>query len=246
MAKLTNKVIIVTGGSGLIGSHIVRKIREEGGICINAEIKAETNLEQGTIQCDITNASSIQHTIDSILQHYNRIDGLVNNAYPRTKDWGVRFEDIPEESWKQNVDMQLNSAFMFCQKMLPVMQLQQQGSIVNISSIYGTVGPDFGVYEGTPMTMPAAYAAIKGGLVNFSRYLASYYGKHNIRVNCVSPGGIFDNQMELFVKQYEAKVPMRRMGKPEDIAPSVAFLLSDEASYITGHNLMVDGGWTAI
>lgn len=246
MGKLTNKIIIVTGGSGLIGRHIVRKITEEGGICLNAEINVETNLEQGTVKCDITRADSIQQTIDTILHKFGRIDGLVNNAYPRTKDWGVRFEDIPVESWKENVDMQMNSVFMFCQKMMPVMQKQKQGAIVNISSIYGTVGPDFGVYEGTPMTMPAAYAAIKGAIVNFTRYLASYYGKDNIRVNCVSPGGIFDNQMELFVKQYEARVPMRRMGKPEDIAPSVAFLLSDDASYITGHDLMVDGGWTAI
>lgn len=246
MAKLNNKVVIVTGGNGLIGSHIVRKISEEGGLCINAEIQVETNLEHGTIQCDITSASSVEQTIEIVLKKYGRIDGLVNNAYPRTKDWGTRFEDLPAESWKQNVDMQLNSVFMVCQKILPVMKQQQQGAVVNISSIYGTVGPDFGVYEGTSMTMPAAYAAIKGGLVNFTRYLASYYGKDNIRINCVSPGGIFDNQIDLFVKQYEAKVPMRRMGKPEDIAPAVTFLLSDEASYITGQNLMVDGGWTAI
>jgi NAD(P)-dependent dehydrogenase (short-subunit alcohol dehydrogenase family) len=246
MAKLNNKVIIVTGGSGLIGRHIVSKITEEGGLCINAEIEAETNLEKGTIQCDITKAGSIEQTIEMVLKKYGCIDGLVNNAYPRTNDWGTRFEDIQAESWKQNIDMQMNSVFMVCQKILPIMQQKKQGSIVNISSIYGTVGPDFGVYEGTPMTMPAAYAAVKGGVVNFTRYLASYYGKDNIRINCVSPGGIFDNQMELFVKQYEAKVPMRRMGKPQDIAPAVAFLLSEEASYITGHNLMVDGGWTAI
>jgi NAD(P)-dependent dehydrogenase (short-subunit alcohol dehydrogenase family) len=108
------------------------------------------------------------------------------------------------------------------------------------------VGPDFGVYDGTEMTMPAAYSAIKGGVVNFSRYLASYYGPDNIRINCVSPGGIFDNQNDIFIKQYERRVPMRRMGLPADIAPSVTFLLSDAAGYITGHNLMVDGGWTII
>jgi NAD(P)-dependent dehydrogenase (short-subunit alcohol dehydrogenase family) len=96
------------------------------------------------------------------------------------------------------------------------------------------------------MTMPAAYSAIKGGVVNFSRYLASYYGPHGIRINCVSPGGIFDNQNEVFVSQYEKKVPLRRMGLPDDISPAISFLLSDESKYITGQNLIIDGGWTAI
>ena len=120
------------------------------------------------------------------------------------------------------------------------------GSIINIGSIYGVVGPDFNVYENTELTMPAAYSAIKGGVINFTRYLASYYGKDNIRVNCVSPGGIFNNQTTEFVKNYEYKVPMKRMGNPEDISPAVSFLLSDDSTYITGQNLTIDGGWIAI
>ena len=245
-SRLEKKIIIVTGGWGLIGRHIVSDILAEGAICVNAELNCTTNESLAQIQCDITSESSIKNTIESVLNKYGRIDGLVNNAYPRTQDWGVKFENIPHESWKANVDMQMNSVFMFCQNILPVMSRQNAGSIVNIASIYGTVGPDFNVYEGTEMTMPAAYSAIKGGIINFSRYLASYYGKHNVRINCVSPGGIFDQQPEQFVKNYEARVPMRRMGKANDIAPSVRFLLSDEASYITGQNLIVDGGWTAI
>jgi NAD(P)-dependent dehydrogenase (short-subunit alcohol dehydrogenase family) len=127
------------------------------------------------------------------------------------------------------------------------MKVQNSGSIVNFASIYGVVGNDFTIYENTDgMTSPAAYAAIKGGLINFTRYLASYYGKYNIRVNCISPGGIFNNQHPEFVKQFEYKVPMKRMGTPKDIAPSVGFLLSEESTYITGHNLIIDGGWTAI
>jgi NAD(P)-dependent dehydrogenase (short-subunit alcohol dehydrogenase family) len=126
------------------------------------------------------------------------------------------------------------------------MKERRSGSIVNISSIYGSVGPDFSLYAGTEMTMPAAYSAIKGGIVNFTRYLAAYYGSYGVRVNCVSPGGIYDGQPEQFVQRYKAKVPLQRMGLPEDIAAPVAFLLSEEAAYITGHNLMVDGGWTSI
>lgn len=128
------------------------------------------------------------------------------------------------------------------------MKEQNFGSIVNVASIYGVVGNDFTIYEGYGGTSPAAYAAIKGGIINFSRYLASYYGKYNIRVNCVSPGGILDtaHQNASFIERYSEKSPLKRLGNPEEIAPAINFLLSDEASFITGHNLMVDGGWTAI
>lgn len=243
---LKDKIIIVTGGSGLIGKALVTDIKQKGGIVINADIGVETNLLSGNIKMDITSDQSIQAGINLIVAEFGRIDGLVNNAYPRTKDWGTKFEDIDPQSWRTNIDMQLNSYFVCCQKVLQVMAVNNYGSIVNIASIYGVVGNDFNLYEEYGGTSPAAYSAIKGGLINFTRYLASYYGKKGIRVNCVSPGGIFDNQHPSFVKRYEAKVPLGRLGKPDDIAPSVSFLLSDEAKYITGQNLIVDGGWTSI
>jgi NAD(P)-dependent dehydrogenase (short-subunit alcohol dehydrogenase family) len=124
------------------------------------------------------------------------------------------------------------------------MRKQEQGVILNFSSIYGVVGPNFNIYEGTEMTMPAAYSAIKGGIVNFTRYLAAYYGKYNIRVNCISPGGVSDNQNENFIKEYNKLTPLGRMAMPDEIAKAALFLISDESSFITGHNLIVDGGWT--
>ena len=246
MANLEGKIIIVTGGSGLLGKCIIDKIKEEKGLAINADINVETNDDLTNIKCNITDETSIKNAIQTICKKYGKIDGLVNNAYPRTKDWGFKFEDIRYDSWQKNVDWQLNSQFLFCQQVFEVMKVQGSGSIVNMASIYGVVGADFTVYEGTHMTMPAAYSAIKGGIINFSRYIASYFGKFGIRVNCVSPGGIFDNQNETFVQNYEKKVPLGRMGNPDDIAPAVSFLLSSEAKYITGHNLIIDGGWTAI
>jgi NAD(P)-dependent dehydrogenase (short-subunit alcohol dehydrogenase family) len=241
-----DQVVIVTGGSGLLGKEIVADTKRKGAIVINADINVETNLHAGTINIDITDDNSVQTGIDQILAEYGRIDGLVNNAYPRTNDWGTKFENIDPASWRANVDMQLNSYFVCCQKVLKVMAQQNSGTIVNIASIYGVVGNDFTLYEEFGGTSPAAYSAIKGGLINFTRYLASYYGHKGIRVNCLSPGGIFDDQHPSFIARYEAKVPMRRLGRPDDIAPVASFLLSNEAKYLTGQNIIVDGGWTII
>lgn len=246
MINLKDKIIIVTGGNGLLGSEIIFQLKKQGALVINLEINIKTNEALTEVECDITNPKSIIDSIELIVKKYSKIDGLVNNAYPRTSDWGNKFQDIQIESWKSNVDMQMNSIFYLSQRVLEIMQIQKFGSILNMASIYGVVGPDFSVYENTEMTMPAAYSAIKGGVINFTRYLASYYGKYNIRVNCISPGGIYNNQSDIFVKNYERKVPMNRMGKTTDIAPAVCFMLSDESSYITGQNLVIDGGWTSI
>ena len=242
---LKDKIIIVTGGSGLIGKSIINDITHKNGIAINADINVDTNLDKRTIKTDITSEESIKETIFKVVEKFGKIDGLVNNAYPRTSDWGLEFEKIPFDSWKANVDMQMNSTFLFIQKIMPQL-LQTKGAVVNISSIYGVVGNDMSLYKNTKIKTAPAYTAIKGGIVNFTRYLASYYGREGVRFNCVSPGGIFDNQDPIFVNNYESKVPMGRMGNPDDIAPSVSFLLSEESKYTTGQNLIVDGGWTAI
>lgn len=243
---LNDKVIVITGGSGLIGKEIVSDVLRRGGIAINADIGVETDLKNGLININITDERSINTGIKNVIDEFGRIDGLVNNAYPRTSDWGKRFEDIEPASLRANVDMQLNGYFLCCQIALRSMSERNSGSIVNIASIYGVVGNDFTLYEEYGGTSPAAYSAIKGGLINFTRYLASYYGRRGIRINCVSPGGIRDKQHPSFISRYEARVPMGRLGNPDDIAPAVSFLLSEDAKYITGQNLIVDGGWTCI
>jgi NAD(P)-dependent dehydrogenase (short-subunit alcohol dehydrogenase family) len=222
---LQDKLIIVTGGSGLLGKAMLKDISDKGGVAVNFEVNLQTDLSNHEVQCDITSYSSIRESVKQVLEHYERIDGLVNNAYPRTKDWGSSFEEMSPESLRTNVDWQLNSYLLICREVIPLMKERKAGSIVNMTSIYGVVGNDFTIYEDTEMEPPAAYSAIKGGLINASRFLASKYGKNNIRVNCVSPGGIFDHQPESFVKAYEKKVPMKRMGNPEDIAPAVSFFI---------------------
>ena len=244
--KLINKIVIITGGNGLLGSAILEQIKQEGAFCVNFEINHKTNDDLSNVECDITNKNSINHALSLVIKKYKRIDGLVNNAYPRTNDWGNKFEDIKLDSWKQNIDWQMNSYFYMSQQVAIHMSKQKKGSIINMASTYGVVAPDFTVYNETNMTMPAAYSAIKGGVINLTRYMASYFGPKQIRVNAVSPGGILDNQNSVFVQNYEKKVPMRRMGNPLDIAPTVVFLLSNDSKYITGQNIIIDGGWTCI
>lgn len=249
--SLNGKNAIVTGGGGLIGKTIVNALSDLGAYVFIADI--HEHITEGIlhpdlvdfVKMDITSEKSVEQSIAHVVKTTGHLDIMVNSAYPRTKDWGLKFESIPFNSWKENMDMQLGGCFLCVQKTLEHMKLQLSGSIITIGSTYGVVGPDFSIYEGTEMTMPAAYSAIKGGTINFTRYLATYCSQYNIRVNSVSPGGIFDNQPTAFVERYSRKCPLGRMGKPEEIAGAVAFLASDAASYITGHNLMVDGGWTA-
>ncbi len=247
-AGIENKVILLVGAGGLIGREVLLHLVANKAKVIAVDLKKFDSNADLFIEANVTEKDSIDHIIKIVLEKYTRIDGLVNLAYPRTSDWGKKFEDIELDSWQKNVDMQLNAVFYLCQQVLKVMKDQNSGSIVNIGSIYGVVGNDFSLYEEYGGTSPAAYTAIKGGIINFTKYLASYFGAYGIRVNCMSPGGVIDekNQHPSFIVRYSEKSPLKRLGKPNEMAPAVTFLLSDDASFITGHNLMVDGGWTVI
>ncbi len=245
------KIAVVTGGAGLIGKEIVKGLAASGAtvyVADNDTVKMKKLFSSRSIKfvyLDITSEDSISEAFATVKKQSKRIDILVNSAYPRTKDWGKKFEDVPFESWNANLDSQLGGYFLCCREAARYMKRQGGGSIINIGSTYGVVAPNFSIYEGTQMTMPAAYSAIKGGLITFTKYLATYYGKDKVRANVVSPGGIFDHQPKSFVEKYSRKTPLGRMGKPSDVVGAVVFLASDAASYVTGDNLMVDGGWTA-
>jgi|Napbiome12C3dose_1001474.scaffolds.fasta_scaffold00008_94 NAD(P)-dependent dehydrogenase (short-subunit alcohol dehydrogenase family) len=255
--SLKEKVAFVTGGVGLIGTEVTKALADAGAKVVILDIdqkKAELLQQKLTGESrdieietfDITDLSNIDKAIDELKSKYGRIDVWVNTAYPRTPDWGNKVEDLTIESWQKNVEMHLNSYSWISRKVCLIMKEQQSGSLINFGSIYGVVGNNFNIYEGTSMNPPMAYSAIKGGIINLTKYLASYFGKYNVRANTVCPGGIFDNQDPTFVKNYSENTPLKRMGKPEDIALAVLFLASDASSYITGTTLMVDGGWTAI
>ncbi|MBI5789052.1 MAG: SDR family oxidoreductase [Candidatus Schekmanbacteria bacterium] len=242
------KVALVTGGCGLIGKEIVKALNDFGAkvyIGDTDKVKAEELTDANYVYLDITSENSIKEAVEQIIQKEHRLDILVNSAYPRTSDWGLKFEKIPFESWKTNMDMHLGGYFLSSRIAAEQMRKQNNGSIINLASIYGINAPDFSVYEGTEMTMPAAYSAIKGGIITLTKYIATYYAKYNVRANTIAPGGIFDHQPEAFVKKYSAKTPLGRMGMPEEIAGAVIFLASEASSYITGQSIVIDGGWTA-
>jgi NAD(P)-dependent dehydrogenase (short-subunit alcohol dehydrogenase family) len=244
--SLKGKTAVVAGGVGLIGKQVSIGLVKSGAKVYVADIDENAKQIENTkfVKLDITKVDSIKTCIKTIIEKENKIDIWVNCSYPRTEDWSDKFEDIKPESLEKNISMHLNGYILCCQQIAEQMKNQNNGSIINFSSIYGITGPDFSIYD-SKSTMPAAYSAIKGGINTFTKYLATYYAKDGIRVNAVAPGGIFDNHPEDFVKRYSKKTPMGRMGKPEEIAGAVIFLASDAASYITGHVLVVDGGWTA-
>lgn len=255
-SSLDGNTAFVTGASGFLGSEICRALASGGARTVIMDIdkgkgeKLEKALKEKGYKADfeyfdVTDLQNIKPAFDRLLQTYGRMDVWVNCAYPRTADWGNKVEDISLDSWRKNIDMHLNSYSWLSREAALVMKQQESGSIINIGSTYGVVGSDFTIYEGTAMTMPMAYAAVKGGIVNLTRYLASYFGKFNVRINTVCPGGIFDGQDPTFVRNYENKTPLKRMGRPEEVASVVLFVASDAASYITGATIMVDGGWTA-
>jgi len=257
-SDLKNKVVVITGGAGLIGKGFVKAVVENGGTAIIADIdeisgnkvKDELSKELATdkidfIKVDITSRESIQGMIDVIINKHKVIDALVNNAYPRNKNYGNKFEDVTYEDFCENVNLHLGGYFLMSQEVSRVMVNQKSGVIVFIASIYGFMAPRFELYENASFTSPVEYSAIKGALLSLTKYLASYLGKHDIRVNAISPGGVFDNQPESFVAQYSKKTIIgNRMAETDDLTGALVFVLSDASRYVTGQNIVVDGGWS--
>lgn len=254
-SDLKEKTVIIIGGFGLIGRAICKGfVENEVNLIIAGRnedasfISELRNRNKGIvtyIPFDITQDADIEKLIETVVKKYKKIDVFVNCSWPRTTDWGEHIEDVPYASIKTNLVNQLGSYYNATQKIALQMKKQKSGSIINFSSIYGLVGPTFAIYEGTNMTSAPAYALIKGGVNTMTKYFASYFGKYNVRTNCISPGGIYRNEDPKFVKQYSKECPLERMGNADDLVMPTLFLASEGSRYVTGHNLLVDGGWTA-
>ena len=212
---LKNKVIIITGGAGLLGKEFVKTVVEHHGTAIIADINAEAGESVKSILSkelssenidfvllDITSKESLQQTISYLDKKYGHIDALVNNAYPRNKNYGRNFFDVEYEDFCENLNLNLGGYFLASQQMAQYFQKQEHGNIINISSIYGVIAPKFEIYENIPMSMPIEYAAIKSALIHLTKYMAKYFKGMNIRVNAISPGGILNNQPQKFLDKY--------------------------------------------
>ncbi|MCK9380240.1 MAG: oxidoreductase [Sulfuritalea sp.] len=253
---LRNKVVVVTGGAGVIGRCLVRGIAQKGGIAVAADIDLDAanrlaneigQDDPGRVvaaQLDITSKDSICSLISDLRQRYGRIDAIVNNAYPRNKNYGRKLEAVTYADFCENVDMHLGGYFLVAQQFCLAFKEMGGGNVVNMSSIYGTMAPRFEVYDGTPMTMPVEYAAIKSAVIQLTRYFAQYFKGDGIRVNCLSPGGILADQPADFLTAYNDHCASKGMLAPQDVLGSLLFLLSDESRYITGQNLLVDDGFS--
>ena len=254
---LSNQVVVITGGAGLIGQEFVKAVVEQNGIAIIADInltlgnqvKNDLSKELNTsnidfVELDITSKDSLAKGIDYLNKKYNRIDALVNNAYPRNKNYARHFFDVEYEDFVENLGLNLGGYFTTSQQFSKYFKQQGYGNIINISSIYGVIAPKFEVYDNTPMTMPVEYAAIKSGLIHLTKYMAKYFKGMNIRVNTLSPGGIFDNQPELFLKAYKKECSNKGMLDKSDLRGTLVYLLSDMSKYVNGQNIVVDDGFT--
>lgn len=250
--SLNDKVILLTGGAGLYGAGLTRYLASSGARLIIAsrntdalETIADKECAKGNdVSCealDLSDSSSIEKTVLKIEADYGRIDGLVNNAVLRPMQ---RLSDS-EEAWKESMNVNSDGTFFLTRTVGEVMRKQGSGSIVNVASIQGMIGPNHYLYEGTDMTSPPDYFFHKGGMINLARYFAAEYGPNGIRVNCVSPGGFFNNQDPEFLERYNKMTMLGRMANDKDLGGAIVFLLSDASTYITGINLPVDGGYTA-
>ncbi len=251
---LSGRVALVTGGAGIYGIHITRALAEVGASVVIAsrdldqcrnvadEMTGE-GLSVTAMKLDLGSSDSISELCANIVSEFGKIDILFNNAVARA---GGDPTSVTEEQWETAMKINSTGFFMSSKIFGEQMIKQRSGVMVNISSIYGVVGPNFNIYEGTEMTSPANYAFAKGGMINFTRYAASFYGRFGIRVNCISPGGFQTDQPKAFIDNYSKQTPLGRMATDDDIKGAAVFLASDASSYITGQNIMVDGGWTAI
>lgn len=254
---LKDKVIVITGGAGLIGKEFVKGIVEQQGIAVIADInndvgvKVQKDLQQelGTsrivfINLDITSVVSIKKLIDTLHTKYGRIDALVNNAYPRNKNYGRNFFDVEYDDFCENINLNLGGYFLTSQKLAQYFQTQGYGNIINIASIYGVVPPKFEIYENTKMTMPVEYAAIKSAIIHLTKFMAKYFKGMNIRVNALSPGGILDNQPNAFLESYRKQCLNKGMLDKSDICGSLVYLLSDMSKFLNGQNIVIDDGFS--
>lgn len=251
---LENKTILIAGAGGLLGSNLVAGALKQGANVIAADInigKMTDLLSELGVDVDHTSLKIIHFDITkekSVKETFylnSSIDGAVNATYPRNSTYGAHFYDVTLDNFNENLSLHLGSSFLFTQQCAIYFEkFNLPFSLVNISSVYGIVAPDFSIYENTSMTMPVEYAAIKSALLHLNKYIVKYVSNSDFRINSVSPGGIFDHQPEIFLQLYKEKTHGAGMLEVQSIIGSILFFLSDQSRYIVGQNLIIDDGFS--
>ncbi len=255
--QLSGQTVVITGGGGRIGSALAEAVVVAGGAANVADQdaglarrrvaeiqKRHPSAKVEAVQLDIGSERSLKKCLRSVAGRYGRVDGWVNCAYPRNKRYGARFEHVKLADFCENVDLHLGGYFLASQQAAIFFRDQGGGTIVNIASIYGVMAPRFEVYDGTNMTMPVEYAAIKAAIVHLTKYMAKYCKDWRVRVNCVSPGGVEAGQPASFVEKYNALSLSKGLLAASDVTGAVVFLLSKDSEFINGQNLVVDDGFS--
>jgi NAD(P)-dependent dehydrogenase (short-subunit alcohol dehydrogenase family) len=259
---VTGRVVVVTGALGQLGRHFTRVLAERGARVAALDVQTDAGnafVEMGGevfyVRADVTDKASLKAALAAVTEHWETPFALINNAgidatpgAPAGQN--PRFEDFDESAWDAVLDVNLKGVFLCSQIFGGAMAAAGRGSIVNIGSIYGIISPDQRIYQyrrdrGETFFKPIAYAASKSGILNVTRYLATYWANANVRVNTLTFAGVFNNQDAEFLKEYTARVPLGRMAEPDDYAGAIVFLCADASSYVTGANWVIDGGFTA-
>lgn len=256
--RLDGKVIVLTGAAGVVGTEAVASLLEAGArVCAidrsAALLRQKLGPEHAALMhsaADVSKGDALQKARSKLESKWGAADALVNNAVLRSRNYFEPFEQFPVEEWNEVMAVNLTGAMLAAQVFGSAMAQRGRGSIVNMLSVYAVVGPDQRIYDGAmhmgqPLGSPAVYGASKAGLWGLTRYLATYWGKQGVRVNAVTVGAVENGQEEAFVKNYCSQVPLGRLAQATDVANAMRYLASDASKYVTGHNLVVDGGWTA-
>lgn len=248
-----NKTTIITGGAGRIGQSLaIQLVKKKENVLIGdfdkkklLKIKKIINSEYLEIfHSDLTKIKNIDKFIKFGVAKFGKISSAVHCSYPRSKGWGTTFENLKEKYLNEDLSKQLGGTILFSQRILKYFLKQKKGNLILISSIQGLQPPKFEHYKNLTMTSPIEYSSIKAGIISATKYLSKYIKKKNIRVNCVSPGGIEDNQPQLFKKRYKLSCNSKGLLHSKDIAELINFLLSDKSQYINGQNIVIDDGWS--
>lgn len=264
--KLDGKTAIVTGGAGILGQHFCAGLADAGAnvavVDINFEgaqsavtrIKERYSGKAVAFKCDITSEQSVINMVQAVVKEFGEINILHNNAAGKSSNLDAFFADFESyelDQWKEIMSTNLDGMFLVAKHVGKVMKEQGKGgSIIQTASIYGVMGPDQRIYEGSyyldrQINSPAIYSASKAGVIGLTKYLATYWAKDGIRVNTITPGGVESGQNDTFKQNYSNRIPMGRMAQPEEKVGALIYLASDASSYVTGQNLIVDGGLSA-